>query len=102
MNRIGQVTYENRVFIHNLSFDVTEDQLKDYFTSKNVDVVSVDLLNNPKMNKPSGAAYWSRFFSLWFLGVFSLLKRFWHISETRRDLMRWTLCCAGEGDNRSC
>ena len=58
MDRIGSVVYENRIFIHNLSYDCTEQDIKDFFKdNKGVDVNSVSMLMNPRINKPSGAAY---------------------------------------------
>ena len=66
MDKIGTVTYENRVFMHNLSYDCDEEDIKNWLKAmKDVEPLSVSMLTNPRVNKPSGAAYW-----LCFCGVF--------------------------------
>jgi len=58
MDKIGTVTYENRVFMHNLSYDCDEEDIKNWLKAmKDVEPLSVSMLTNPRVNKPSGAAY---------------------------------------------
>lgn len=49
---------ENKIFVHNLTFDTDEAALRAFFQQgANIDPVSVSILLNPKHGKPSGSAF---------------------------------------------
>ena len=50
--------YPNRVLLANLDYKATEQDIETFFKQeKNIDCLSCEVLMNPKVQKPSGAAY---------------------------------------------
>ena len=50
-------SYENRVFLHNLSYDVTQEDLINFFIEQGIcPNPNVTVMTNPRNKKPAGCA----------------------------------------------